>query len=339
MRRHRRPGFKASLPLIVTLAALLLGGCGLGKQSTLSPAGPVAQAQLGMLYESLAIMSVIFIVVLAVFVYSLIRFRARKTDTELPKQVHGSTALEIVWTIIPIIIIVALSISTVHYAFALETPQTGKGTVQVQVIGHQFWWEFRYPGTGVVTANQVHIPVGKKVNFSLQSADVVHSFWVPRLGGKTDLIPGRTNTLWLEASKPGVYYGQCAQLCGAGHAYMKFTVLAQSPAAYKAWLQHMQHDTVSVTTPEETAGLALFKQDCSTCHTIQGTPFHGNVGPNLTALATRPTIAAGTLPNTAQGLATWLKDPAAAKPGAKMPDLGLSQTQIQSLVAFLQTLK
>ncbi len=339
MTRHRRPSFKVSLPLVVTLAALLLGGCGLGKQSTLSPAGPVAQAQLSMLYESLAIMAVIFIVVAAVFVYSLIRFRARKTDTELPKQVHGSTALEIAWTIIPIIIIVVLSISTVHYAFALESPPQGPGTVQVQVIGHQFWWEFRYPGTGVVTANQVHIPVGKKVNFSLQSADVVHSFWVPRLGGKTDLIPGRTNTLWLEASKPGVYYGQCAQLCGAGHAYMKFTVLAESPAAYRQWLRHMQHDTVSATNPGQQAGLALFKQDCATCHTIQGTPFQGKVGPNLTALMGRPTIGAGTLPNTAAGLAQWLHDPSAVKPGAKMPDLGLSESQIHSLVAFLETLK
>ena len=339
MRWHRRPGVKVSLPLVATLAALLLGGCGLGKQSTLSPAGPVAQAQLSMLYESLAIMTVIFLVVLGVFVYSLIRFRARKTDQALPKQVHGSTALEIAWTIVPIIIIVVLSITTVHYAFALGTPQTGKGTVQVQVIGHQYWWEFRYPGTGVVTANQLHIPVGEKVNFSLQSADVIHSFWVPQLGGKTDLIPGRTNNLWLEASRAGLYYGQCAQLCGAGHAFMKFTVLAQSPADFQKWLRHMQHDTVSATTPEEKAGLALFKQNCATCHTIQGTPFQGKLGPNLTAFAERPTIAAGTLPNTAQGLATWLRNPPAVKPGAMMPDLGLSQSQIQSLVAFLQTLK
>jgi len=330
---------QASLPLVAGLAALALGGCGLGKQSTLSPAGPVAQAQLSMFYESLAIMAVIFIVVAAVFVYSLIRFRARKTDTELPKQVHGSTALEIAWTLIPMIIIVILSISTVHYAFVLETPATGPDTVQVQVIGHQYWWEFRYPGTGVVTANQVHIPVGRKVNFSLQSADVVHSFWVPELGGKTDLIPGRTNTLWLEASKPGLYDGQCAQLCGPGHAYMKFTVLAQSSAAYHQWLRHMERDTVQVSTPLERAGLALFQQDCATCHTIHGTPFDGKVGPNLTALMQRPTIAAGTLPDTTQGLTAWLHDPPAVKPGAKMPDLGLSRSQIRSLVAFLQTLK
>jgi cytochrome c oxidase subunit 2 len=339
LRSQRRPGFKAFLPLVATLAALALGGCGLGRQSTLSPAGPVAQAQLSMLYESLAIMSAIFIVVLGVFLYSIIRFRARKTDRELPKQVHGSTALEIVWTIIPIVIIAILSVTTVHYAFALGTPQHGKGTVQVQVIGHQYWWEFRYPGTGVVTANVLHIPVGEKVDFSLQSADVIHSFWVPELGGKTDLIPGRTNFLWLEASKPGTYYGQCAQLCGPGHAYMKFSVVAESPAAYRSWLSHMEHDTVSATTLAEQAGLQLFKQDCATCHTIQGTPFAGKVGPNLTALMERPTIAAGTLPNTTQGLSTWLHDPPAVKPGARMPDLGLSQSQIRSLIAFLETLK
>jgi len=328
--------FKAALPLAATSAALLLAGCG-GKQSALSPAGPVAQDQLGLLVESLWIMGAIFVIVCAVFLYSLVRFRARRGDDALPKQVHGNTRLEIAWTIVPLIIIVVLSISTVRYAFALGT--TPKDPVTIDVIGHQYWWEFRYPGSGVVTANQVRIPTGEKVNFVLTSADVIHSFWVPELGGKTDLIPGRTNQMWLEASKSGTYAGQCAQLCGVGHAYMKFTVLAESPADYRKWLQHMRTDTVHATTPQEVAGMKLFAQDCATCHAIQGTPYKGHVGPNLTALATRPTIGAGTLPDTPQGLATWLHDPSAVKPGAKMPDLGLSKGQIEDLTAFLETLK
>ncbi len=334
--RWTQRGFRVTLPLLALSAAALLSGCGLGKQSTLSPAGPVASAQLGMFWESLAIMTGIFIVVAAVFLYSIIRFRARPGDNELPKQVHGNTTLEIVWTIIPIILLVFLAIPTVHYSFAFQAPATA---MKVDVVGHQYWWEFDYPGSKVTTANIVHIPVNTKINFVLTSADVIHSFWVPELGGKTDLIPGRVNHLLLEASKTGTFYGQCAQLCGPGHAYMKFEVVVQTPAAYQAWVSAMQHPTVSVTTSEQKAGMALFKQDCSTCHTVGGTSFNGKVGPNLTELMTRPTIAAGTLTNTPANLAKWLHNPPGVKPGALMPNLNLSQTQIQSLVAFLETLK
>ncbi len=333
----KQRGFRVSFPLLAVGAAVLLSGCGATKQSALAPVGPVARAQLGMFWESLAIMTGIFVIVAAVFLYSLIRFRARKGDATLPKQVHGNTTLEIAWTIIPIILLVFLAIPTVHYAYAFgDTPPNA---MKVDVVGHQFWWEFDYPGSQVTTANVVHIPVNTKVDFVLTSADVIHSFWVPRLGGKTDLIPGRVNHLWLESNQTGTFYGQCAQLCGAGHAYMKFSVVVQSQAAYAAWVQSMQHPKVSVTTPAQEAGMQLFSQDCATCHTIGGTTFNGKIGPNLTALMTRPTIAAGTLTNTPANLAKWLHDPPGVKPGALMPNLHLSQTQIQSLVAFLETLK
>ena len=290
-----------------------------------------------MFWESLAIMTGIFIIVAAVFLYSLIRFRARKGQTGLPKQVHGNTTLEIAWTIIPFILLVFLAIPTVHYAFVFgDTPP---GAMQVDVVGHQYWWEFDYPSSNVTTANIVHIPVNTKVDFVLTSKDVIHSFWVPRLGGKTDLIPGRVNHLWLEANQTGTFYGQCAQLCGAGHAYMKFEVVVQSQAAYDAWIAQMQNPHVVVTTAEQKAGMALFQQDCSTCHTIGGTAFNGKIGPNLTALMERPTIAAGTLTNTPANLAKWLQNPPGVKPGALMPNLGLTQTQIQQLVSFLETLK
>lgn len=331
--------WRFTLPLVIFAAAIIAGGCGVEKQSALSPAGPVAEIQLHLLYESLAVMTGIFAVVLVVFLYSLIRFRSRKTDSGLPPQIHGNTALEIVWTAIPILIIVFLAIPTIHYSFVLGDQPTGPKVMKVDVIGHQFWWEFKYPDQGITTANVLHIPVGYKIDLILESKDVIHSFWAPRLGGKTDLIPGRINTLWLEASQPGTYPGQCAQFCGTGHALMKFSVIADSPTAFQNWVQGMQHPTAKVTTALEQTGLKLFQQNCSTCHTVGGTAFKGNIGPNLTNLMWRSTIAAGTLPNTPANLAAWIHNPQAVKPGALMPNLGLSPQDIHALVAYLETLK
>lgn len=288
--------------------------------------------------QSLYLMMGVFAVVLAMWGYAIIRFRARKGDNELPAQVTGNHRLEIIWTVVPILLLLFLGYQTVTSAFALGDTPKGP-TFPVKVVAHQFWWEFDYPGLGIVSANELHIPVGQKIELTLNSADVIHSFWVPRLGGKEDLNPGYTNSLWLEASNPGVYPGQCAEFCGAGHALMHFVVIADTPQQFAAWIQKMKHSTTSHSSLAQ-EGMKYFSQvGCSTCHAIANTPFTGSIGPNLTALSSRSTIAAGTLPNTAQGLAEWLADPPGVKPGSLMPNLHLNKTEISALVAFLQGLK
>lgn len=330
------------LPLGLS-AAVALGGCGSlsGKESILQPAGPVAAAQLQLLNSSMWIMFEIFVVVAAVLIIALIRFRARPGQTDLPPQVEGNNRLELLWTIVPALLLALLAVGTVKETFALNASPTMKHSVLVDVTGHQFWWSFAYPGYGnLVTANELHIPVGQRIVLGLTSADVMHSFWVPKLGGKTDLVPGKENYIWIEATKPGVYYGQCAEFCGTGHADMRLTVDAQTPQAFAAWVASMQHPVSTPTTALARAGYHYFATvGCSACHAIGGTPFSGVVGPNLTDLTGRLMIAANLIPNTPANLYRWINDPQAIKPGAKMPDLHLSGQKITALVAYLDQLK
>ena len=287
------------------------------------------------------IMAGIFLVVAGVLVVTVIRFRERRHQRdELPPQVEGNTFLEALWTIVPILLLAILGTVTVTGSFALAKLAPAKKAVVVQVTAHQYWWAFTYPQTGITTADDLHIPVGKKIDLELTSADVMHAFWVPRLGGKTDAVPGRTNYMWLEASKPGIYTGQCAEFCGTGHADMRIVVDAQSPAAYAAWVHTMKHPNPPPTSGLAHQGYVDFKSvGCFACHTITGTQFFGVVGPNLTNLALRPKIAGNILPNTPANLAAWLRNPPAVKPGALMPDLHLSNTEVKALVAYLDSLK
>lgn len=297
--------------------------------------------QLSFMYLSFWIMIGIFLVVAGVLIAAIIRFRERKgQEHEIPPQVEGNTLLEIMWTVVPILLLAVLGVVTVSGSFALAKLAPPSKAVVVQVTGHQYWWAFNYPNLGVTTANQLHIPVGKKIDLELTSADVMHAFWVPRLGGKTDLVPGRTNYMWLEASKPGTYTGQCAEFCGTGHADMRLVVIAESPAKFAAWVQSMKHP---VSVPK--SGLAhqgyldFQSAGCFACHTIGGTSYAGVIGPNLTNLTNRTMIAANLLPNTPTNLAKWLHNPPAVKPGALMPNLHLSQSKIKALVAYLDSLK
>lgn len=328
------------MPLGLVLA-VVLSGCGVvsAPQSMFAARGPVAAGQLQLIDSSMLLMLEIFVAVMAALAYILYRFRWRG-ETRLPPQVEGHTAIEIVWTIVPAIILALLAVGTVRESFALASPATGKNALQVDVTGHQFWWAFNYPSDNVTTANELYIPVGEKIQLNLTSADVMHAFWVPRLGGKTALVPGRTNIMWIEAQEPGIYRGQCAEFCGTGHADMRILVDAETPAKFDEWLQAMQHPVVHATTALAQAGEKDFQTDsCSACHTIGGTPYRGVVGPNLTNLAMRPMIAGNILPNNARDLTAWIHDPQAVKPGALMPDLHLPSSQIKALVAFLRTLK
>ncbi|MGH2350349.1 MAG: cytochrome c oxidase subunit II, partial [Chloroflexota bacterium] len=212
-------------------------------------------------------------------------------------------------------------------------------------IGHQWWWEFQYPELGVTTANELHIPVGVPINLELESADVIHSFWVPHLAGKTDAIPGRVNRLWFLADEPGTYNGQCAEFCGIEHALMRMLVIAESQSEFDAWVRNERSIPAFAATPTAqdslvTRGAQLFANGvCITCHTIRGTAAQGKVGPELTHVGSRQTIAANTLPNTPEGLERWLRNPQAVKPGNLMPNLNLSDEDIDALVAYLQSLK
>lgn len=282
---------------------------------------------------------IVFVLVEGLLVVALVRFRRRGGRPGMPVQVHGNRRLEITWTIIPAILLLGVAIPTVGTIFSLS--RRPPGAMQIDVIGHQWWWEVRYPSTRVVTANEVHIPVGQPVYITLTSADVIHSFWVPRLAGKQDLEPGRVNHLTIEASQPGTYLGQCAEYCGLSHANMRLRVIAEPRAQFQAWVQAQGRPAQAPSGGLAAQGAQLFATGaCVACHTINGVQgASGTVGPNLTHFAGRTTFAGATLKNVPSNLAAWLTDPPLVKPGADMPNLGLTRDQVDALVAYLDTLK
>jgi cytochrome c oxidase subunit II len=220
---------------------------------------------------------------------------------------------------------------------SLRVPQEG---FTVRVVGHKWWWEVRYPQQGIVTANEIHIPVGQPVRLELTSADVIHSFWVPRLNGKRDLIPGLETEFWIHADEPGVYRGQCGEYCGTQHANMAFEVIALAPAEFAAWLAARPQPRRQLPPQNESRGLQIFlRSGCSQCHTVQGTQATGNVGPDLTRFGSRQTIAAAMRPNTRDNLAAWISDPQVIKPGARMPRTDLTADDLETLLDYLEDLQ
>jgi cytochrome c oxidase subunit 2 len=292
----------------------------------------------------LAICGVIFLVVGALLVYAVVKFRARAEDfAHEPPQVYGSTQIELAWTVIPILVVVVLVLATTRVIHAVQDAKRPPNVVEVIAIGHQFWWEFRYPALGVVTANELHIPVSDPANPSptflkLLSADTDHSFWVPQLAGKTDLIPNRVNEMWMDPHRTGIFLGQCAQYCGTQHAKMLLQVSVDSPEDFKNWvnaqkLPAKQDDSVS-------AGHKVFETTaCINCHAVAGTAATGRFGPDLTHMMSRRTIAAGAAENTPENLGMWIQDPDMIKPGSLMPAMKLSDADLDALVRYLETLR
>ncbi len=292
---------------------------------------------------ALTVTGSVFVVVAALLFYATFKFRARKTDPDHePAQVYGSTQVELAWTVIPIIIIVVLFLTTSRIIFAIQDAPQPKDDLKVTVVGHQFWWEFRYPEYGIVTANELHVPLSTDQHpdttyLTLLSADVDHSFWVPELAGKTDLIPNHPNEMWMDPQKAGIYYGQCAQFCGVEHSKMLIRVYVDTPAQFQSWVQNQQKPAVD--DPSVAAGKNIFMTEaCVNCHTITGTQAKGTYGPDLTHLMSRDTIASGSVQNTPADLRAWIKDPATFKPGCHMPAMQLSDQQIDQVVAYLTTL-
>jgi cytochrome c oxidase subunit 2 len=292
----------------------------------------------------LAICGVIFLVVCTLLVYAVVKFRARADDSEHePPQVYGSTQIELAWTVIPILIVVVLVLATTRVIRAVQDAKRPPSAVEVIAIGHQFWWEFRYPALGVVTANELHIPVSDPANPSptflkLLSADTDHSFWVPQLAGKTDLIPNRVNEMWMDPHRTGVFLGQCAQYCGTQHAKMLLQVSVDSQEDFRNWvnaqkLPAKEDDSVR-------AGRKVFETTaCINCHAVAGTAATGRFGPDLTHMMSRRTIAAGAADNTPENLGMWIQDPDMFKPGSLMPAMKLSDADQDALVRYLETLK
>ena len=288
------------------------------------------------------VVSLVFLGVAIPLVYALVKFRDRPGDTHIPRQVHGDFRLELAWTLIPVVLLIFIFVPTFRVIFR-QAEGSGTKPYIVKVIGHQWWWEFEYPNEKVVTANEVHLPANTQIQFQISSEDVIHSFWVPRFGGKMDALPGEINVLNIvtpPASSPEArdyYQGQCAELCGLSHALMRFQAVVHSKEGFQKWLE--THDNpVRALTSVEKKGMQLFTQKgCIACHAVSGVENAvGRIGPNLSAFGDRKWIAAEVRPNTHEGLQDWLKNYAEIKPNVRMVAVPLEDSEINSLSKFLR---
>jgi cytochrome c oxidase subunit 2 len=322
---------------------LVVAGCAGDRfpQSTLNPASDAGQAIDGLYRQIFWWAVLVFVVVQSALIVTLIRYRRRPGQGE-PKQTHGHTLVEVAWTLAPALILVFIAVPTIRTIFRLRGTAP-VGALQVEVTGHQWWWEFRYPELGVVTANELHVPQGRAVALAITSADVIHSFWAPRLSGKRDAMPGRTTHLVFTADSVGTFLGQCAEFCGASHANMRLRVMVEPSAAFDAWAARQAGAPVPLDSSDALAlrGEEAFRRirtpgnhSCVACHAIAGIS-GGALGPNLSHVGSRATIAGGTLPSDSAGLARWLRDPLREKPGSLMPKIDLSDDEIAALIAYL----
>jgi cytochrome c oxidase subunit 2 len=305
--------------------------------TALAPNSPQAHS-MSLLIMGVVIMAcAVALLVSGLVAYALIRFRDRGQGA--PRQGEGNRLVEIVYTVVPLGMMVTLFVFTVFTMRRAEPPI--KSPPQLVIIAHQWWWELRYPGAGVVSANEIHIPAGVPFRTELRSADVIHEFWMPQLGPKMDAVPGQVNRLMLQGDRPGVCLGACAEFCGAQHAWMRLRVIIEPPARFASWERAQK----AVPAPPPAGTLAgrgraqFLSQSCSQCHALGGTVAGGDTGPDLTHLASRATLASGALDNTPSNLRRWLSDPQEIKPGCHMPNMKLSPAQIDQIVAYLETLK
>ena len=292
----------------------------------------------------LCVTGLIFLVVFTLLTYAIVKFRDKSKDRgHEPAQVYGSTQIELAWTVIPILIVAVLFAATARTIHAIQDAREPSGAMEVTVIGHQFWWEFRYPRLGIVTANELHVPVSDPTHpaptfLKLLSADTDHSFWVPQLAGKTDLIPNHPNEMWLDPHDAGLFLGQCAQYCGTQHAKMLLRVYVDTPEDFEAWVHGQQQPANQ--DEKEAAGRRVFETTaCVNCRAVGGTNGTGRFGPDLTHLMSRCTIAAGAAENTRENLRQWIQNPDSIKPGSLMPAMKLSDSDLDALVGYLETLR
>ena len=338
--RHERAPSRRLLRIGVALPLLLLVATACASNApmdTLEPDGPNARTIDNLINPVFIVAAIVFVVVEAMAVIFVVRYRYRERAPD-PVQIHGSTRLEVGWTLIPALILLTIAVPTIATIFKLSRKPAN--ALNVTVTAHQWWWQYDYPDLGVRTINELHMPRGRPVELTLIGADVIHSFWIPKLGGKTDVVPGRRNHMNLTGDKVGTYLGQCTEFCGLSHANMRMRAIVQTPGDFQAWVDAQRQPAAAAPTDGPAArGANLFTtKACGGCHTVRGVS-NGEVGPDLTHLASRTTFAGSMFEMNAANLRTWLRDPPGVKPGSKMPNLNLSSEEITNLVAYLQTLK
>ena len=328
---------------MLVAGALLLAGLsacgGPFPQSSLDPVSDFGRSIDDLFMSIVFWAAVVFVVVEGLLVYVVFRYRDRGGD-ETPEPVHGSTLLEIGWTLAPAVILVLIAVPTIRTIWQVDNPPPVADPLQIEVVGHQWWWEFNYPEQGITTANEMHVPVGRTVQLTLTSADVIHSFWVPRIGGKRDVNPEETTGLWFTVDSAGRYSGQCAEFCGTSHALMQMEVVARDSAGFRAWVERQRMPADTPRAELARRGMQAFTENaCFSCHTVEGTMARGKIGPDLTHVASRNKIAAGILPNDSAAMARWLEDPQAVKPANLMRIPELDDETIRELVAYLESLE
>ncbi len=369
MSRYRPRARWLLMGIALLTSALMLAACETETPySMIAPDGPYAENIYNLLQPVAVAGLVVFVLVEGLLVYTVFRFRRR--SQAMPVQTHGNTRVEILWTIAPAIIVLVIAVLTFRTQ-AINSVRP-PDALRIEVIGHQWWWEFRYPEQDIVTANDVYIPVGRDVTFVLNSVDVIHAFWIPWLGGKTDVIPNNTNYLTYRANREGIYFGHCTEFCGEVHALMRMRLIAVAPDVFDRWVMEQQTPPVkpagdyvvptavrptpgvptpvpppTATPPADSAArgqITFIRKGCVGCHVIKGVEqARGQTGPDLTYLGSRTTLAAGTMANTEENLRLWLHDPGAVKPGNLMaaavrPGV-LTEQEITDLVAYLEGMK
>lgn len=346
------------LGLVATSAGLLIATAACSEdttqQSMLNPAGEHSRIAFDLWVWMAVLGGLVWVIVTILLFIAVLRRKGIEKDA----TVEGSqgrraamsgrpvTAVVVAGALIPAVIITFVAWLAISSQREVDMA-TGDARPVAQVVGHQFWWEVEYVDHGIISANEIHIPAGERVRVELSSADVIHSLWVPELGGKADLIPGQSNPLWLEADEPGVYWGQCAEYCGEQHAQMRLVVVAHEPAEYEAWLEAHSHTAQASPTIEQDEpdplvahGRQVFlSSSCVYCHAVQGSAATGQAGPDLTHLGNRLRIASGILPNDSESLAAWILDPQSIKPGALMPGTDVDPDDLEALVAYLESLE
>jgi cytochrome c oxidase subunit 2 len=306
--------------------------------NALDPQSPQARAIYDLAIPSTIIFALIFVIVTGAIIYAILRFRARPGEAD-PKQIPGNKKVETAWTIIPFLIVIFLFVITLKAMNRADPPPAP--SPDLVVTGHQFWWQADYPASGVTTANEIHIPIGKPLCVRLESKDVLHEFWVPKLTRKMSNVPGQPNYIWLQADKPGTYIGQCSEFCGTQHAWMRIVIVAHEPAQFEEWQQAQLRPAQAPVDDMRAKGLEIFRTEtCINCHAINGVPgANSRVAPDLTHVGSRRQLAAGIIENTPENMRRWVKNPQAIKPGALMPDFYLDDQQIDQLASYLSSLR
>ena len=327
---------RATTAALVVLVGAALVSCSKRSPSIVDPKGTEAHKISGIWWLMCGMAAAVYIVVAAFILVAA--FRGRRTPEGKESRVKDSSFIWIGGIIVPAVILVVLGAATVDASNSLRGPE--KNPLRIEIVGERWWWAVRYPDQGITTANEIHVPVGRPLEIGLDSDNVIHSFWVPQLAGKLDIIPGQHNVWRGKVTKAGTYRGECAEYCGLQHARMNFLVIAQTPASFDTWaIQHGRPPSEPAGQLEANGQQVFMRAPCAGCHTIRGTVANGTIGPDLTDIGSRRTLGANTVPNTPGYLAGWIVDSQSIKPGNLMPPVPLNAADLQALLAYLRSLK